>query len=145
MKVSIIGSGYVGLTTGTCLADLGHQVICVDNDLKKIEKLKSGKTPIFEPKLEELLQKNLNNNLTFVSDIAAAIKDSEVIFICVNTPPRTDGHADLKYVERVAREIAETMNGYKVIVDKSTVPVKTAEKVKETIKRYNNRNIEFDV
>lgn len=146
MKISIIGTGYVGLTTGTCLADFGHDVVCVDNNLAKLEKLKEGKSPIFEPDLEELIQKNIQNNrLKFTDNIALAVQDAEVIFICVNTPPKEDGHADLKYVEQVARVIAQAMDGqYKVIVDKSTVPVKTAEKVKETILKYRP-DADFDV
>ncbi|MFA6410705.1 MAG: UDP-glucose/GDP-mannose dehydrogenase family protein [Candidatus Buchananbacteria bacterium] len=146
MKIAIVGTGYVGLTTGVCLADLGHQVVCIDNNPEKLEKLKQGKSPIFEPGLEELIIKNQKTGrLTFSDNIKPAVKDSEVIFICVNTPPKDDGHADLKYVEGVAREIAQVINGdYKVIVDKSTVPVKTAEKVKETILRYS-QNANFDV
>ncbi len=147
MKIAFIGAGYVGLTTGACMADLGHQVICVDNNKEKLEMLKNGKSPIFEPGLEELIIKNKNsNNLIFSDDIAYATKESEIIFICVNTPPKEDGRADLKYVEKVAREIAQAINGdYKVIVDKSTVPVKTAEKVKETILRYSINQANFDV
>ncbi|MFA6254582.1 MAG: UDP-glucose/GDP-mannose dehydrogenase family protein [Patescibacteria group bacterium] len=147
MKIAIIGTGYVGLTTGTCLADLGHQVICVDNDPKKLDQLKQGKSPIFEPGLEELIAKNMAAlRLSFTKEIDPVVKESEVIFICVNTPPKEDGHADLKYVERVAHEIAQAINGdYKVIVDKSTVPIKTAEKVKETILRYSTNEAKFDV
>ncbi len=147
MKISIIGTGYVGLTTGVCMADLGHQVICVDNDQEKLEKLKKGKSPIYEPGLEDLIVKNQKSkNLFFSDDISLATKESEIIFICVNTPPKQDGRADLKYVEKVAKEIAQFINGdYKIIVDKSTVPVKTAEKVKETIIKYGNGNINFDV
>jgi len=147
MKIAIIGTGYVGLTTGVCLADLGHQIICIDNDPQKLEKLKQNKSPIFEPGLEELITKNkAAGRLNFSSEIGPAVKDSEVIFICVNTPPKEDGQADLKYVEKVAREIAENINSdYKVIVDKSTVPVKTAEKVKETILRYCVDQAKFDV
>lgn len=147
MKIAIIGAGYVGLTTGTCLAELGHQVICVDNNREKLEKLNRGKSPIFEPGLEELIVKNqAAGRLTFSGEIKPAVQQAEIIFICVNTPPKEDGHADLKYVERVAREIAGTINGdYKVIVDKSTVPVKTAEKVKETILRYGAGQTNFDV
>jgi len=139
MKIAIIGTGYVGLTTGVCLADLGHSVICIDNNPEKIEKLNQGKSPIFEPGLEELIVKNKDTGrLVFSGEIRPAVQAAEVIFICVNTPPKDDGHADLKYVEKVAREIAAAINGdYKVIVDKSTVPVHTAEKVKETITRYN--------
>lgn len=147
MKAAIIGTGYVGLTTGTCLAELGHEIICVDNDPKKLEKLNQGISPIFEPGLDELISKNKEaSRLSFTSEIGPAINDAEVIFICVNTPPKEDGQADLKYVEAVAREIAEKLNGdYKVIVDKSTVPVKTAEKVKETISKYSKDGSKFDV
>ncbi len=147
MKVTIIGTGYVGLTSGACLAELGHEVICVDNNLEKIEKLNRGESPIFEPGLTEIIVKNKKaGKLTFTSDLKPAVQTSEVIFICVNTPPKLDGHADLKYVEAVAREIAQTINGdYKVIVDKSTVPVHTAEKVKETILRYSVDQAKFDV
>jgi UDPglucose 6-dehydrogenase len=147
MKITIIGTGYVGLTTGVCLADSGHNIICIDNNLEKLEKLNKGQSPIFEPGLEELIRKNqVNGRLNFSSEIGPAVRDSEVIFICVNTPPKNDGHADLKYVEAVAREIAQNINGeYKVIVDKSTVPVKTAEKVKETILKYCTNQAKFDV
>ncbi|NUM25335.1 MAG: UDP-glucose/GDP-mannose dehydrogenase family protein [Candidatus Buchananbacteria bacterium] len=147
MKATIIGTGYVGLTTGVCLADFGHDIICVDNNLEKVEKLNRGESPIFEPGLEELIVKNKTaGRLTFTSDIKPAILNSEIIFICVNTPPKADGQADLKYVEAVAREIAQTVNGdYKVIVDKSTVPVRTAEKVKEIIDRYSSSKAKFDV
>lgn len=147
MKVTIIGTGYVGLTTGVCLADLGHDVACIDNDLEKLEKLNRGVSPIFEPGLDELIVKNQKaGRVRFSDNIADAVKESEIIFICVNTPPKEDGHADLKYVEAVARQIAQSLDGqYKVIVDKSTVPVKTAEKVKETILRYSVKNAKFDV
>jgi len=147
MKATIIGTGYVGLTTGVCLAELGHQIICVDNNVEKIEKLKDGISPIFEPGIEELIKKNLTaGRLTFATEIAQAINEAEIIFICVNTPPKQDGRAELKYVEKVARDIAESINGdYKVIVDKSTVPVKTAEKVAETILRYSKTGAKIDV
>lgn len=147
MKAAIIGTGYVGLTTGTCLAELGHEVICVDNDQEKLKKLEQGISPIFEPGLEELIQKNKDaGRLSFTDDIEKAVVSCEVIFICVNTPPKEDGQADLKYIEAVSREIAEKINGdYKVIVDKSTVPVKTAEKVRETITKYSKDLSKFDV
>lgn len=147
MNISIIGAGYVGLTTGTCLAELGHTVDCIDNNQEKLELLKAGHCPIFEPGLEELIIKNRDNGrLRFSSDIAGAVNNAEVIFICVNTPPKPDGQADLKYVEAVAREIAAALDGnYKVIVDKSTVPVHTAEKVRETIERYGKDHSKFDV
>lgn len=147
MKIAIIGAGYVGLTTGACLAELGHEIICVDNNREKLDKLNRGKSPIFEPGLEELIVKNqAAGRLVFQSEIKPAVQQAEIIFICVNTPPKDDGRADLKYVEQVAREIAGIINGdYKVIVDKSTVPVKTAEKVKETIRRYGAGKTNFDV
>ena len=144
MQLAIIGTGYVGLTTGVCLADLGHTVVCVDHTDSKVELLNQGKSPIFEPGIEELIQKNLAaKQLTFTTDLKAAVHDAEVVFICVNTPPLEDGRADLRYVERVARQLAEVLDGrYRVIVDKSTVPVKTAEKVKETIIKYANGNVD---
>ena len=147
MKVAIIGTGYVGLTTGVCLADIGHKVSCIDNDPQKLELLKKGESPIFEPGMEELLKKNCNNgNLSFASEIASAAREADVIFICVNTPTKKDGMAELKFVEKVAKEIALTVgDDYKVIVDKSTVPVKTAEKVRETIRRYGNEGSHCDV
>jgi len=147
MKIAIIGTGYVGLTTGTCLAEMGHQVICIDNDPEKLKKLEQGKSPIFEPGLEEMIVKNkAAGRLKFAKELAPAVQQSEVIFICVNTPPKPDGQADLKYVEAVTKEIAESLNGdYKVIVDKSTVPVKTAEKVKATILHYDKDQTKFDV
>jgi UDPglucose 6-dehydrogenase len=142
MKVAIIGTGYVGLTTGVCLADIGHEVFCVDNDPQKLEILKEGRSPIYEPGMEELLKKNCENGrLSFSSEIAPAAKEAEVIFICVNTPTKKDGMAELKFVEKAAKEIALAVgSGHKIIVDKSTVPVKTAEKVKDTIHRYGNES-----
>lgn len=147
MKVAIVGTGYVGLTTGVCLADLGHEVWCIDNDPQKVADLKAGKSPIFEPGLEEILKRNLESGRLKVTDeIAGPTQASEVIFICVGTPTREDGTADLKYVENVAKEVAKNLNGqYKLIVDKSTVPVKTAEKVKETILKYGDKKALCDV
>jgi len=147
MKVAIIGTGYVGLTTGVCLADIGHEVFCVDNNPQKLEILKEGRSPIFEPGMEELLKKNTQNGrLSFSSEIASAAKEADVIFICVNTPTKENGMAELKFVEKVAKEIALAVGAdYKVIVDKSTVPVKTAEKVKDTIHRYGNASTHCDV
>ena len=144
MRISIIGTGYVGLVAGTCLADMGNDVICVDNNEEKLSKLKNGIIPIYEPGLEELVKANTSENrLTFTSDLDYAVKNSDVCFIAVGTPADTDGSADLKYVLGVARQIATAMNGYKVIVDKSTVPVGTAEKVAEVIKK--NTSYPFDV
>ena len=147
MKVAIIGSGYVGLTTGTCLADFGHQVIGIDNNPEKLAKLKSGVSPIYEPGLQELITKNIAaGRLSFSDDINLAIKESEIIFICVNTPPKTDGAADLSFVEQVSHQIAKALNhDHKIIVDKSTVPVKTAEKVKETLLQHSVSQAKFDV
>ncbi|QSR88041.1 UDP-glucose dehydrogenase family protein [Methylacidiphilum caldifontis] len=146
MKIAIIGSGYVGLTTGACFADVGHEVICVDNDAKKIKMLREGQIPIYEPGLEEIVKKNLARGfLHFTESIAEGVEKSLVIFIAVPTPPLEDGSVDMTYIERVARQIAAVLKEYRVIVDKSTVPVKTGEKVYQTIKRYNSHNIDFDV
>ncbi|QSR85983.1 UDP-glucose/GDP-mannose dehydrogenase family protein [Candidatus Methylacidiphilum infernorum] len=146
MKIAIIGSGYVGLTTGACFADVGHEVICVDNDEKKIKMLKQGKVPIYEPGLEELVKKNLSRGLLhFTESIEEGVEKSLVIFIAVPTPPLEDGSVDMTYIEKVARQIAAVLKDYRVIVDKSTVPVKTGERVYQTIKRYNSHNIDFDV
>ncbi len=132
--MSVIGSGYVGLVAGTCLADFGLNVICVDNDEYKIEGLKKGILPIYEPGLDNLVKRNMHyKRLHFTTDIKKAVEESEVIFIAVGTPPKDDGSADLKYVLKVAEDIAKYMNGYKVIVDKSTVPIGTGQKVKKVV------------
>ena len=144
MKLTVIGTGYVGLVAGACLADMGNDVICIDNNEQKIEQLKNGIIPIYEPGLEELVKSNvLEERLKFSSDLDSAVKQSEVCFIAVGTPQGEDGSADLQYVLAVAEQIAKSMNGYKVIVDKSTVPVGTAEKVAEIIKK--NTSYSFDV
>jgi UDPglucose 6-dehydrogenase len=146
MDISIIGSGYVGLVTGACLADVGHNVICVDNDATKVEGLKVGKVPIYEPGLDEVIHRNVSaHRLRFSGSIQEAVDNSQIIFIAVPTPQRPNGDADLSYIEKVAREIAGVLHSYRVIVDKSTVPVKTGEKVAESIKRYNRHGAEFDV
>jgi UDPglucose 6-dehydrogenase len=145
-KISIVGTGYVGLVTGACFAEIGHQVICVDNDLKKVEMLQAGGIPIYEPGLEEIVKRNVAaGRLRFTGQIADGVKNSEVIFIAVPTPPKPDGSVDMSFVERVAREIAATMTDYKIVVDKSTVPVKTGEKVAEAIRRHNKHKVDFDV
>ncbi|MCW5555896.1 MAG: UDP-glucose/GDP-mannose dehydrogenase family protein [Verrucomicrobiae bacterium] len=146
MKLTIIGTGYVGLVTGTCFAEVGHQVICVDNDAAKVEMLKAGGIPIYEPGLEELVRKNVAaGRLSFTVNTAEGVEKSDVVFIAVPTPPQTDGSVDLSFIEKVAREIAAAMTSYKIIVDKSTVPVKTGDKVAETIKRYCKAQVDFDV
>jgi UDPglucose 6-dehydrogenase len=145
-NVAVIGTGYVGLVTGACLSEMGHQVICVDNDKKKVAMLKKGVMPIYEPGLGELVLKNVKKKrIVFTHDIAAATKSSEIIFIAVGTPPRDDGSADLSFVETVARNIAENMNCYKLIIDKSTVPVETGDWVETTIKRNLKKEVSFDV
>ncbi len=148
-KIAVIGTGYVGLVGGTCFADFGHTVICVDKDKEKIEKLQKGIIPIYEPGLEDLVQRNsYYKRLSFTTDIEKAVKESEVIFIAVGTPPADDGKADLQYVMQVAKDIASYMNEYKVIVDKSTVPIGTGQKVKQVVKEIlKERKVayEFDV
>ena len=146
MKVGVIGVGYVGLVTGVCLSELGHDVFCVDCNKTKIEKLRKGVVPIYEPDLDKILKKNIKEKrIRFGMDTARMVKFADIIFICVHTPPKSNGEADLRYVEAAAREIASTMKTYKVIVDKSTVPVRTGEKVAEAIKRYNKKKLDFDV
>jgi UDPglucose 6-dehydrogenase len=146
MEIAIIGSGYVGLVTGTCFAEVGHNVICVDNDERKVKALQSGIIPIYEPGLEDLVHRNVAaRRLRFTTSIADGVDNSQVVFIAVPTPPQNDGSVDLTYIERVAREIAAVLKSYRVIVDKSTVPVKTGEKVADTIRRYNKTDAEFDV
>lgn len=146
MNIAVIGSGYVGLITGACFAEFGIQVTCVDNDEKKIESMKNGVVPFYEPGLEELLQRNLKaGRLHFTSNIADAVDTALVIFIAVGTPPRGDGSADMKYVEGVARQIAKHMKSYKVIVTKSTVPVGTGERIRSIILKNLKDNVGFDV
>lgn len=144
MRICVIGTGYVGLVAGTCLADMGNDVICVDNDLEKLTKLNDGIVPIYEPGLEELIKANVTEGrLKFSSDLDNAVKQSLVCFIAVGTPQGQDGAANMQYVMDVAEGIGKSIDGYKVIVDKSTVPVGTADKVTEVIKKYYDG--EFDV
>ncbi len=146
MNISIIGSGYVGLVTGACFAELGNKVVCADNDAKKISGLKKGVIPIYEPGLEELIKLNLKNKrLKFTSSIRGAVKASEIIFIAVGTPALENGEADLTGIENVARSIAQNMDGYRLIVEKSTVPVETCAWVKKTISTYVKKGHKFDV
>ncbi len=148
-RIGIIGSGYVGLVTGACLADFGMKVMCVDIDEDKINQLKEGKIPIYEPGLEQLVERNTYyKRLSFTTDIEQVVSESDVIFIAVGTPPAEDGSADLTYVLKAAEDIASYMNEYKVIVDKSTVPIGTGQKVKNIVKKVlesRNAQIDFDV
>ena len=146
MDLAIIGSGYVGLVTGACFADVGHNVICVDNDAQKIKQLQAGEVPIYEPGLEEIIHRNVSaHRLRFTGSIQEGVENSQIVFIAVPTPQQPDGDVDLSFLEKVAREIAGVLTDYRVIVDKSTVPVKTGEKVAESIKRYNRHGADFDV
>lgn len=146
MRLTLIGTGYVGLVTGACFAEVGHRVICVDNDAAKVKVLQAGGIPIYEPGLKELVQRNVDaGRLSFTTSTQEGVENSEVVFIAVPTPPQTDGSVDLSFIEKVAREIAAAMTSYKIVVDKSTVPVKTGDKVAETIKRYCKAKVEFDV
>jgi UDPglucose 6-dehydrogenase len=146
MRICIIGTGYVGLVTGTCFAEVGHLVACVDCDADKVKLLREGGIPIFEPGLEELVRKNVaEGRLSFTTSTREGVDKSDIIFIAVPTPPLADGSVDLSFIEGVARDIASAMTGYKILVDKSTVPVKTGEKVTETIKRYCKAKVDFDV
>lgn len=148
-NIAVIGTGYVGLVTGTCLSEFGFDVTCIDNDKKKIEKLKQGEIPIFEQGLASMVKENYQNGrLHFVSEYKEAIQNAEVIFIAVGTPPKEDGSADLNYVLDVVRCIAKYMNEYKIIVNKSTVPVGTAKQVRQLLKeelRKAGKNCDFDI
>jgi len=136
MKIAVIGSGYVGLVAGACLAENGNEVICVDKDASKVRALQRGRIPIYEPGLEEMVRRNrAEKRLTFTTDLPKGIRASQIVFIAVGTPTGEDGSADLSHVLEVARQIGKAMNGYKVIVDKSTVPVGTSERVREVIKK----------
>ncbi|MCU0794631.1 MAG: UDP-glucose/GDP-mannose dehydrogenase family protein [Akkermansiaceae bacterium] len=149
MNITIIGTGYVGLTSGTCFAEVGHHVTCVDNNPEKVEILLRGEVPIYEPGLAELVKQNVAaGRLKFTTSTEEGVRHGDVIFIAVPTPPQPDGSVDLSFIEKVAREIAQCLTpetGYRVIVDKSTVPVKTGEKVAETVRRYAPAGVEFGV
>jgi UDPglucose 6-dehydrogenase len=146
VKLTLIGTGYVGLVTGACFAEAGHHVVCVDNDAEKVKMLQAGGIPIYEPGLEDLVRRNTAaGRLSFTNSTAEGVNRSDVIFIAVPTPPLPDGAVDLSFIEKVAREIAAAMTSYKIVVDKSTVPVKTGDKVAETIKRYCKAQVDFDV
>lgn len=142
MHIAVVGSGYVGLVAATCLSEMGNDVICVDNNSKKIEDLNNGIIPIYEPGLETMIQRNKKENrLTFTTDIGKGVKKSSIIFIAVGTPPEEDGSADLKHVLAVAKDIAEHMDGSRIVVNKSTVPVGTADLVRETIKKATDHEV----
>jgi UDPglucose 6-dehydrogenase len=136
MKIAVIGSGYVGLVAGACLAENGNDVVCIDKDAAKVRALQRGRVPIYEPGLEELVRRNRSEKrLTFTTDLPKGVRSSQIIFIAVGTPTGEDGSADLRHVLEVAKQIGKAMNGYKVVVDKSTVPVGTSEKVREAVKK----------
>ncbi len=146
MDVGIVGAGYVGLVTGACFAETGNRVIVVDNDAEKVALLNDGKIPIYEPGLGEMVARNMRaDRLMFTGETARAVEQCSVIFICVGTPPKANGQADLSYIEQVAREIARHVVRYTVVVEKSTVPVQTGEWVKRTIRLNNRHGVQFDV
>ena len=147
MNICVIGVGYVGLVTGAVFADQGNDVVCVDNDREKIEMLQAGKIPIYEPGLQEMVSRNLEDGrLSFTLDLVAGVEVSEIIFICVGTPAKDDGETDLSYVEEVAEGIGRSLNGYKVVVNKSTVPVGTGDLVREIVERHKrDPDVAFDV
>jgi UDPglucose 6-dehydrogenase len=144
MKIAVVGTGYVGLVTGTCFAETGNTVTCVDIDQEKVKKLQNGKITIYEPGLEQLFERNIKQErLFFTTDLAEGIKDAKIIFLALPTPPGEDGSADLKYILKVASDLGPILSDYTVIIDKSTVPVGTADKVRDRIAA--NAKVEFDV
>lgn len=149
MNLAIIGTGYVGLTTGTCFAEVGHHVVCVDNNQQKVEMLRQGQAPIYEPDLEDMITSNVSaGRLSFTSDLTDAVAHCDIIFIAVPTPPHEDGSVDLSYIEAVSHEIAVALRpefGYRIVVDKSTVPVSTGTKVSQVIERYACKGVDVDV
>ena len=146
MNICVVGTGYVGLVTGAVFADLGNDVVCVDNDRAKIDALKAGRMPIYEPGLEEMVARNVEDRrLSFTTDLGAGIRHGDVVFIAVGTPSKDTGETDLSQVEAVAAEIGRCMDRYKVVVNKSTAPVGTGELVREVIGRHQSRPVEFDV
>ena len=146
MKIGVIGTGYVGLVSAVGLAELGHTVVGTDVDRDKIEKASQGIPSIFEPGLGDLLRSNLEKgNLNFSHDLEETIRTCDVLFVCVNTPQKEDGSADMSYIEAVSRKIAENLDRYKLAVEKSTVPVKTSLWIKRTIALYKKKDVPFDV
>src|SRR6266446_10440549 len=146
MRIGMIGTGYVGLVSGACFSEFGHHVACVDKDMSKIEALRAGRMPIYEPGLEEVVADNVKaGRLSFTGDLAASVKAADAVFIAVGTPSRRgDGHADLTYVFAAAEEIAAALTGYTVVVTKSTVPVGTSRKVEEIIRKIRP-DVDFDM
>jgi UDPglucose 6-dehydrogenase len=146
MRIAMIGTGYVGLVSGACFSEFGHHVVCVDKDMSKIDMLKAGRMPIYEPGLEEVVADNVKaGRLSFTGDLAGSVKDADAVFIAVGTPSRRgDGHADLTYVFKAAEEIAASLNGYTVVITKSTVPVGTGQRVEDTIRKLRP-DADFDV
>ncbi len=146
MKLAIVGTGYVGLVTGACFSDLGNNVICVDNDNEKVKSLKKGIVTIYEPGLQEMVSRNLSKKrIKFTSNIREAVQKSDVIFVCVGTPSKDDGQADLLGIEKVSKEIAKHIKDYKVIVEKSTVPVETGERIKALVNNFKKSKAKFDI
>jgi UDPglucose 6-dehydrogenase len=144
LKIAVVGTGYVGLVTGTCLAEIGNDVVCVDIDKEKVAKMQKGQVPIYEPDLETVFKRNINENrLTFTTELKEGIKDAEVIFLALPTPPGADGSADLSFVLKVAEDLSELLDHYAVVVDKSTVPIGTAEKVRDLIAK--KAKVEIDI
>lgn len=144
MNIGVVGTGYVGLVTGTCFAEMGNHVVCVDIDQAKVDSMKQGKIPIYEPHLDVLFERNIRQNrLSFTTQLADAVKHSSIIFLALPTPPGEDGSADLSYVLGVADQLGKMLDGYKIIINKSTVPVGTAEAVRDAIAK--NYKGEFDV
>jgi len=145
-NICVIGAGHVGLVTGACFAELNNRVFCVDDDIARIDGLKKGILPFYEPGLDELVHRNVKHGrLSFTTSISDGTSESEIVFIAVGTPQKPDGDADLSFVERVSQEVALTMDKYKLIVEKSTVPVKTGRWIKRTLELYTKRNNDFDV
>lgn len=147
MKIVMVGTGYVGLVSGTCFAEFGLDVVCVDKDARKIDMLLKGKSPIYEPGLEALIEKQVNaNRLKFTSNLDEALIDADAVFIAVGTPPRPeDGHADLKYIYQAVEEVSKSVNGYTILVTKSTVPVGTAREIEAIVAKFKKENSEIDV
>ncbi|HRI42438.1 MAG TPA: nucleotide sugar dehydrogenase, partial [Bacteroidia bacterium] len=144
MKIAVVGTGYVGLVTGTCFAETGNHVVCVDIDASKVARMQRGEIPIYEPHLDVLFERNIKQGrLSFTTDLSEGIRDAQIIFLALPTPPGEDGSADLKYVLQVAGQLGGLMHEYKIIVNKSTVPVGTAEKVRTAI--AEKATTEFDV